>query len=336
MQQYTLLKSPKTKQALTVTKNDCKSESGESFPVTYQVPNLLETSAETQTTNHYSYQWGDTFNFNKAYKDKKIHASSTGGDFGWNDFLATELANDDSPKTILDACCGHGDLGDVIHALGKKHFYLGIDLNDTMANIKDRRFKEEPLIQFARGDMSQDILLENSFDLILCRSALHHTPNPDETFSYFAKALKPGGKIVISVYQKKSPMRELADEHFRKQIIPLKNEEAFEQVKEFTILGKALADLDIEVDIPEDLPHLKISKGKQNLQRLIHYHFLKCFWNDAYGFEHSNLVNFDWYHPAYAYRYTVDEAKDFYHKHGMEVLEVKTIPAQVFLIGQKS
>lgn len=47
--------------------------------------------------------------------------------------------------------------------------------------------------------------------------------------------------------------------------------------------------------------------GKQDLQRFIYWNFLKCFWNAEHGFESSVAVNFDWYSPSNAFRYTREE-----------------------------
>ena len=46
-----------------------------------------------------------------------------------------------------------------------------------------------------------------------------------------------------------------------------------------TRLAQALAELDAEVDVPEDVPLLGISAGRHDVQRLIYWHFAKLFWN---------------------------------------------------------
>ena len=39
---------------------------------------------------------------------------------------------------------------------------------------------------------------DNSFDLVTCRLAFHHFPNPHQAISEFARVLKPGGKLGFS------------------------------------------------------------------------------------------------------------------------------------------
>jgi hypothetical protein len=69
-----------------------------------------------------------------------------------------------------------------------------------------------------------------------------------------------------------------------------------------------LAELKISIDVP-DIPTLGIRGGRQDLQRFIYWNFIKCFWNQGHGFEASKLINYDWYAPSNAFRYTADEFK---------------------------
>jgi hypothetical protein len=75
-------------------------------------------------------------------------------------------------------------------------------------------------------------------------------------------------------------------------------------LRPLTRLGEALAKLQAEVDVPEDIPYLGIKAGRYNVQRLLYWHFAKMFWNESLSFEENNHVNFDWYHPRYAHRQT--------------------------------
>jgi hypothetical protein len=76
-----------------------------------------------------------------------------------------------------------------------------------------------------------------------------------------------------------------------------------------TGLAKALAGLHATVEVPDDVPLLGIKAGTYDVQRLIYWHFAKLFWSDDLGFEGSQHVNFDWYHPRFAYRHTEDEVR---------------------------
>ena len=39
------------------------------------------------------------------------------------------------------------------------------------------------------------------FDYVICRAAMHHTPDPRKTFTSLVSRLKPGGQIAITVYR---------------------------------------------------------------------------------------------------------------------------------------
>ena len=76
--------------------------------------------------------------------------------------------------------------------------------------------------------------------------------------------------------------------------------------REVLSLGKMLSELDIQADFP-DLPCLGIVGGKMDLQRFIYWNFIKCFWNDELGYATSLSTNFDWYSPANAKRFSLEE-----------------------------
>ena len=54
---------------------------------------------------------------------------------------------------------------------------------------------------------------------------------------------------------------------------------------------------------------LGIPAGSHDVQRLIYYNFVKCFWNEAFDYETNNMVNFDWYHPHNAWQHTEEEVR---------------------------
>ena len=80
----------------------------------------------------------------------------------------------------------------------------------------------------------------------------------------------------------------------------------WEMSEQLTLLGRRLSDLNIEIEVP-DIPLLEIKGGKIDLQRFIYWNFLKCFWNEDLGLNTSISTNYDWYAPANAERYTLQE-----------------------------
>jgi hypothetical protein len=80
-------------------------------------------------------------------------------------------------------------------------------------------------------------------------------------------------------------------------------------LRPLTKLAKALSELKAEVEVPEDIPYLGIRAGRYDVQRLIYWHIMKLYWRDTFTLEENNHVNFDWYHPKYAYRHTEEEVR---------------------------
>jgi SAM-dependent methyltransferase len=177
--------------------------------------------------------------------------------------------------------------------------------------------------------------VRETFDYVICRAALHHTPDPAKTFTTLCRALKPGGKIAVSVYRRKGVCREAVDDALRAVITPLSRDEAFDAGRQFTVLGKSLQEVTAEVEIPEDLPLLGIRKGRTTVHALIYNHLLKCFYNPTFGDRYSTLVNYDWYHPPYAYRYDLEEVRSWFAASGIEVVDERSIEAQHYLAGVK-
>jgi hypothetical protein len=90
-------------------------------------------------------------------------------------------------------------------------------------------------------------------------------------------------------------------------------------MRSLTSLARALAELRVTVEVPEDVPILGIKAGRHDVQRLIYWHFAKLYWNDDMGFDGSQHVNFDWYHPPYAHRHTLEEIRDWCSRLGLEI-----------------
>ena len=71
------------------------------------------------------------------------------------------------------------------------------------------------------------------------------------------------------------------------------------------------------------------------MQEFIYDHFLKCWFNERFGDRYSDIVNFDWYHPPYAYRYEVSEIQAWFRDNGLEVIDIQTTKAQHYLEGRR-
>jgi SAM-dependent methyltransferase len=158
-----------------------------------------------------------------------------------------------------------------------------------------------------QADLMESPFPDADFDLIIADGVLHHTPDTAAAVSALYRKVKPGGKFFFYVYRKMGAARQFVDAHIRERFTNLSPEDCYAACEAITELGRELSRLDATVVLEKAIPILGIPAGKHDVQRLIYYNFLKCFWNEAFDFETNNMVNFDWYHPHNAWQH--DEAE---------------------------
>ncbi len=221
-------------------------------------------------------------------------------------------------RRILDAGCGNGR----VTALLRKYApddadIVGIDL--TAADVARANLAGMPRVTVFARDLLGDLSDLGEFDLIYCQEVLHHTSDPQGAFRNLTKRLAPGGEIAIYVYKLKAPLREHADDYLRDRVSQLPYEEALAAMKEVTAFGKALAEVDAKVTVPE-VKLLGIEAGQYEVQRLIYHFFLKCFWNADLSFDANAAINYDWYHPQLCTRHTPEEVTSWFEAAGLKVI----------------
>jgi ubiquinone/menaquinone biosynthesis C-methylase UbiE len=102
------------------------------------------------------------------------------------------LFDEDREVSLLDTCCGGGDVLQILKQNGFKNL-TGIDQHA----IKNERETE---INFIVGDVLKMPFPDNTFDVVLNMHALHHMGNAETTHAFFLevrRVLKPGGKFLI-------------------------------------------------------------------------------------------------------------------------------------------
>lgn len=220
-------------------------------------------------------------------------------------------------RRILDAGCGGGFSSSLcLQAL--KGEWVGVDIS-VAVDVAQERLRHIAGTHFIQADILQLPFLAGTFDTILAEGVLHHTPSTEHALKSLVPLLRPGGEILFYIYRKKAPVREFTDDYVREMISVLPPEKAWGMLRPLTHLGKALAELRVEVDVPEDIPYLGIAAGRYDVQRLIYWHFAKLFWNETFSFEENNHVNFDWYHPRYAHRHSEEEVRNWCDSAGLTI-----------------
>ena len=77
---------------------------------------------------------------------------------------------------------------------------VGIDLTPDLLRLGADRLREAgvPNVLLQEGNASDLPFLDGTFDLVLCRSALHHFRDPAGTVREMARVCRPGGRVVVS------------------------------------------------------------------------------------------------------------------------------------------
>ena len=218
---------------------------------------------------------------------------------------------------ILDAGCGLGYKAAWFATLSPESIVIGMEFSEAAIEAANY-YKKIKNLFFVRGDIANTHIKLGSLNFISCDQVIHHTQFPEKTFRHLSERLDISGEFSCYVYAKKALPRELLDEYFRSFSPKCTRKELWKLSEELTQLGKILSDLKLEIDFP-DIPLLGIKGGKQNIQRFIYWNFLKCFWNEQFGWINSVSTNFDWYAPANANRYSVIEFKQWVADNGLGI-----------------
>ncbi len=227
-------------------------------------------------------------------------------------FLADKTA-------VLDAGCGNGRVTALLRQCSSpvRTRVVGVDL--VAAEVARANLAGCANLEVRQADLLGDLSSLGQFDFIYCQEVLHHTADPERAFRNLCGLLRPGGLIAIYVYKRKAPAREFVDDYVRGQIAGLPYDEAMRIARQITALGKALAELHLEVDVPP-VEVLEIPEGRYDLQRFLYHFFMKCFWNPKLNFEENAAINYDWYHPQLCSRHTLDEIRQWFGRAGLQVM----------------
>lgn len=101
---------------------------------------------------------------------------------------------------VLEVGCGTGQM--CLYLARADRVVVGADL--TLASLRlaeeaRRRFGLERA-RFVESDLNRPGLKAGAFDVVYCSGVLHHTPDPRAAFAQVARLARPGGMIVLGLY----------------------------------------------------------------------------------------------------------------------------------------
>jgi SAM-dependent methyltransferase len=113
-------------------------------------------------------------------------------------------------RRVLDAACGEG-YGSAMLAVSAASV-LGVDIAESAIAHARQRYAQQANLRFEQGDCTALTCGDAQFDLIVSFETLEHVAAQEELIAGFARALSPGGLLIVSspdkrTYSEKSGFR---------------------------------------------------------------------------------------------------------------------------------
>lgn len=103
-------------------------------------------------------------------------------------------------STVLEVGCGTGQLTNYL-GIGFRRV-IGADMCLNSLRLGDRFRREHGLkrVRFVQMNLFRPCFNHGTFDVVLCNGVLHHTADPYGGFQSLVPLVKPGGHIIIGLY----------------------------------------------------------------------------------------------------------------------------------------
>jgi len=104
--------------------------------------------------------------------------------------------------TIAEVGCGTGQTS--LYLARADRTVVGLDLargSLSLGASAARRYGVDK-VSFVECDIARLPLKDGAFDLVYSSGVLHHTPDPTASFASIVKAVKPGGHVIVGLYNR--------------------------------------------------------------------------------------------------------------------------------------
>jgi SAM-dependent methyltransferase len=104
----------------------------------------------------------------------------------------------DRSMIVLDVACGAAHAAEL--AAPHVHQVVGLDLTPALLRLAVDRLRRAGItnVLLQEGNAAELPFLDASFDLVICRSSLHHFPHPEDPVAEMARVCRPRGRVVVS------------------------------------------------------------------------------------------------------------------------------------------
>jgi SAM-dependent methyltransferase len=162
---------------------------GREFSIVRAIPRFVPTE---DYAHSFGYQWN--------YFDKTQLDSHMGNDLSRERFFATtQWPEKMNGQIMLEAGCGMGRFTQIALETGAE--VVSFDLSNAVeANFRNNG--DSSCLQIVQASIYDIPLRKESFDKVFCMGVLQHCPDVRAAFMGLLPFLRPGGEIVIDVYQK--------------------------------------------------------------------------------------------------------------------------------------
>jgi len=103
---------------------------------------------------------------------------------------------------IVDVGCGTGQMS--LYLARGNRLVVGADFSRPSLRLGAAAAKRFGLdrVLFVETDLQRPALANGSFDVVYSSGVVHHTPDPRASFAHLVRLARPGGTIVLGVYNK--------------------------------------------------------------------------------------------------------------------------------------
>ncbi len=116
--------------------------------------------------------------------------------------LFAKMLNEQIPynTNVLEVGCGTGQLSNYLSIAQRQIFGADMTLNSLELAHKFKVSNALERVGFYQMNLFRPIFKPESFDFVICNGVLHHTSDPFSGFQSIARLVKPGGYILIGLY----------------------------------------------------------------------------------------------------------------------------------------
>ncbi|MDD5026168.1 MAG: methyltransferase domain-containing protein [Candidatus Peribacteraceae bacterium] len=196
-----LLRCPASGSPLTLDGDALVNASRQRYPIVNGIPRLLTPTKDEQEEalreKMQRFYEQHTFpGYDRIDSPGILIEKARRSQFGrWLDEAISPFA------TVLEVGCGTGQMTNFLSLVSTRTL-IGIDMSIASLTLGNAFACTHHMqnVHFLQGNIFALPIGQNCVDVLICSGVLHHTPDPEGGYRELLKRVKPGGTIVIGLY----------------------------------------------------------------------------------------------------------------------------------------